>query len=372
MAIILVTGIPGHGKTLWTLARLKPLAESENRPVFHNDIPELRIPGWQVHKADEWFDLPANSYMVVDEAQDVWPVRPRSAVYPDHYSKLAKHRHGGLDLYVITQHPSLIDNFVRKLVDRHFHVVRAFGTHLANVYEFPTGVENDPAKNRRREGVVLHKWRYPKAVFEWYRSAEVHTVKRRIPMRVWVVLAAFLVMPFLFWLVYLRVSSSHVKPAPVASSTSASSAAPASSSVMRAVPPRLADALSAQAYMDTFRPRIPGLAFTAPAYDALTKPVEAPYPSVCMYAAGVPCRCWSQRGFRLEVPQPICEQLAREPMDPYWLRRGERGFERPGGGGGGGRSSEHEGQAGVVPAIPAALPVAAPVDVATGAGAAPQ
>lgn len=331
MAIILVTGLPGHGKTLWTLARLKPLAESENRPVFHNDIPELVIPGWQTHKADEWHDLPARSYMVIDEAQFVFPVRPRSSPVPEHYSRLATHRHGGLDLYVITQHPQLIDTFVRKLVDRHFHVVRAFGTKFATVYEFPTGVQDAPEKNRRREGVVTHKWRYPAEVYGWYRSAEVHTVKSRIPMRVWVVCAALLAIPPLFWFVYQRISTAHNVPAASAAAPGAvPGAASAPAGYARAVPPRMQDAMSREAYLDAFRPRIAGLAFTAPVYDQLTKPVEAPYPSVCMFSASMPCRCWSQRGFSLQVPELLCRQLAKEPMDPYWLRRGSRGLEAEG------------------------------------------
>ncbi len=53
----------------------------------------------------------------------------------------------------------------------------------------------------------------------------------------------------------------------------------------------------------------------APAFDQLTKAVEAPYPSVRAYSAAFPCKCWSQRGFALVVPKPLCEQLAREPMD---------------------------------------------------------
>jgi zona occludens toxin len=250
----------------------------------------------------------------------------------------------------------MVDNFVRKVVERHFHVVRAFGTHNATIYEFPTGIENDPARNRRREGVVLHKWRYPKEAFGWYKSSELHTVKARIPMRVWIVLASLLLIPFMAWLVYYRLYTSHVKPAASGSAGGAATAAAvASSGAWRAVPPRLADAMSAQAYLDTFRPRVPGLAFTAPAYDALTKPVEAPYPSVCAYADAVPCRCWSQRGFRLDVPESLCRQLAREPMDPYWLRRGERGFDR--GAGAVAARDGKEGQSGVVPATPAVMPL---------------
>ena len=326
MPINLVTGLPGHGKTLYTLARLKGEAEAENRPVFHNDVPGLNIVGWQVQKAEEWHDLPANSYMLIDEAQKVFPIRARSSAVPVHVSELETHRHKGLDLWIITQHPQLIDTHVRKLVDRHFHVVRKFGTKFATVYEFPSGVQDAPEKNKQKNGVVRHEWRYPKSVFTWYKSAEVHTVKSRLPAKVWVFAAFALLVPLMVWLCYERLYVHHGQVASAARPGQAASGAAVAPG--HAVSPHLSDAMSAGQYLASMRPRIAGLAFTAPAYDALTKPVEAPYPSVCAYSRDFPCRCWSQRGFRLEVPEMLCQQLAREPMDPYWLRRGPLGFDR--------------------------------------------
>lgn len=327
MAITLVTGLPGHGKTLWTLARLKPQAESENRPVFHNDIPGLAIDGWQVQKPDEWYDLPPNSYMLIDECQRVFPIRARSSAVPKHVSELETHRHGGLDLFLITQHPMLVDTNVRKLVDRHFHVVRTFGMKRATVYEFPTGVQDSPEKNKGKAGVVRHEWAYPKTAFGWYKSAEVHTVKSRVPLRVWLYALSFLLIPVLVWFCFQRLWVQHGLGDKAAASQAASAPGSAAS-----VPPRVqhgvAPVLTRAEYIARFEPRLVGLAFTAPAYDELTKPVEAPYPSVCAYSPDFPCRCWSQRGFKLEVPESLCKQLAREPMDPYWLRRSDRGFER--------------------------------------------
>ena len=332
MPITLVTGLPGHGKTLYTLATLKPIAESEGRPVFHasgktdTGIPGLAIDGWQVHKPQEWYDLPANSYMVIDECQRVFPIRARSAAVPKHVEELETHRHGGLDLYLITQHPMLVDTNVRKLVDRHFHVVRTFGMKRATVYEFPTGVQDSPEKNKGKAGVVRHEWAYPKKAFDWYKSAEVHTVKARVPMRVWLYALSFLLIPLLVWFCFQRLWVQHGQGDKAASQAASAPAGAAS------VPPRaqrgVAPVLTRAEYMARFEPRLVGLAFTAPAFDELTKPVEAPYPSVCAYSPDFPCRCWSQRGFSLVVPKSLCEQLAREPMDPYWLKRGRLGFER--------------------------------------------
>ena len=337
MAITLVTGLPGHGKTLWTLATLKPLAEAEKRPVFHNSIPGLAIDGWQTLPAEEWHDLEANSYMLIDECQKVFPVRTRSAAVPKHVSELETHRHKGLDLFLITQHPMLVDTHVRKLVDRHFHVVRKFGTKFATVYEFQ-GMQDSPEKNKQKNGVVRHEWRYPKKVFDWYKSAEVHTVKARLPVRVWMFFLALLLVPVALWFVYQRLYVQHGMAGPSAAASAAS--APGRVQPGRSpgqVNTRLADQMTETEYLARFRPRIAGLAFSAPVYDELTRPVEAPYPSVCAYSPDFPCRCWSNRGFSLVVPKLLCEQLAREPMDPFWLRRGPHGLERPGESGGGAR-----------------------------------
>ena len=336
MAIILVTGLPGHGKTLWTLARLKPLAEREQRPVFHASgkpvegrigIPGLAIDGWQEHDPLRWFDLPPNSYMVVDECQKVFPIRPRGGVVPEHVAELETHRHGGLDLYLITQHPGLVDSNVRHLCDRHFHIVRKFGTKSATIYEFPTGVQADPFKNRKREGVIRHDWRYPRKVFDWYKSAEVHTVKARLPAKFWLLIAMIVLAPVMLYLAYQRVVVNHGRSASAAAAARSASS-PASAVTKTVVFPQDVDASAAAAYLEPYRPRLAGLPFTAPVYDSMTKPVEAPYPSVCGFGPEFPCRCWSQRGFALEVPRGICEKLAREPMDPYWLRRNSTGFDR--------------------------------------------
>lgn len=77
----------------------------------------------------KWQELPAGALMIVDEAQFPFKVTGRGQT-PEWVEKLATHRHLGLDFVLITQNPMLLDTFPRKLVDRHFHVIRKFGTHL--------------------------------------------------------------------------------------------------------------------------------------------------------------------------------------------------------------------------------------------------
>ena len=48
--------------------------------------------------------------------------RSAASKVPPFIEALALHRHHGLDIVLITQHPSFLDSFVRKLVQRHMHV----------------------------------------------------------------------------------------------------------------------------------------------------------------------------------------------------------------------------------------------------------
>ena len=315
MAITLVTGLPGHGKTLYTLSRWKPEAEKDGRPVFHNHIKGLNIPGWQTWDVDRWQELPAGSILVVDEAQFAFPPTGRGQT-PEWVQKLATHRHGGIDLVVITQNPMLLDSFVRRLVDRHFHVVRKFGTHFATVYEFPNGVRENVAT--KRDDGIRHEWRYPKDVFSWYQSSELHTVKRRIPMRVWLLF----LMPLLFGLAAFvawqrlnpdgeRMRELAGKEAPEASArqglgggaTGGGKPAP----------------MTAAEYAQAYQPRLQGMPHTAPAYDEATKPAEAPYPAACVQMKGE-CRCYTQQATRLDVVASLCQQIVAGGFFVAWNR----------------------------------------------------
>lgn len=324
MPITLVTGLPGHGKTLYTLARWKAEAEKAGRPVFHNSIPGLSIPGWQTFEVKDWASLPAGAIAVVDEAQFAFPVTGRGQT-PLWVQELATHRHKGIDLVVITQGPMLLDSFVRALVDRHFHVVRKFGTHFATVYEFVNGVKQDVAKSRR-DG-IRHEFRYPKEVFTWYKSAELHTVKSRIPARVYLLG----ILPALFFgLVYLgyqrmKPEAAAEKLGLQASPATAGQTAPGQvargASVGYAT--REATKMTPAEYVAAYTPRIEGLAHTAPIFDGVTQPTQAPYPAACV-ASAKRCQCYSQQGTRLDMREALCRQIADGGFFIAWAPNGDR------------------------------------------------
>lgn len=196
MPIELVTGLPGAGKSLGMVDRMLHWREQDaSRPVFVLGVDGLKDGVAQEITPEDlqhWFDYPAGSIFVIDEAQKYFPMR-RAGDPPAWVRKLSEHRHLGHDFVISTQAPGYLDSYLRGLIDRHIHLVRKFGAHVADWYEWPAVCMSPLSPSERKRGI--HKlWRYPKRCFEFYKSAELHTVKRRIPKKLIIVLLAPLVL----------------------------------------------------------------------------------------------------------------------------------------------------------------------------------
>lgn len=312
-----ITGLPGNGKTLYAISWIKEKAEKEGRPVFYAGIKGLTLP-WTEIDPLKWFDCPANSIVVIDECQRFFGVRARGSTVPPHAQQLETHRHLGIDLVLITQSPMLLDNHDRSLIGTHFHVVRNFGLNRATVYEFQQCKDN--VLKSRADG-IRHEWRYPKEAFQWYQSAEVHTHKARIPMRVWLLLSLPFVIGLLCWFIYVRWQAKiEGTDGPVTAKASetrklggGSSQEPAQASGKRKNEPMTRDE-----YIASMQPRIPGLEYTAPAYDEVTKPEVAPYPAAAVVSKSKGCRAYSQQGTRLAVPDDLCRSIAEKGFFVAW------------------------------------------------------
>lgn len=303
-----ITGLPGNGKTLYALNWVKAKAEKENRPVYYNGIPDLKLPWLQLDNAEDWHKLPAGAIVVIDECQRVFRPRPSGSAVPLHVSELETHRHKGIDLVLITQHPQLLDTNVRRLVGQHFHVVRKFGMARASIFEW--GQIKEPTKAAIKEA-VRHEFAYPRESFGWYKSAELHTHKRKMPMRFWFVLIAPLLIGLLLWQGYR--SMNNVIQAPT------NQTAPKGGAGSSSQPPAGGGVIKTAAqYVEAHQPRVQGLAYTAPIYDEVTKPVRAPFPAACVNWHGKGCRCYSQQGTRLDMTVSMCEQIAANGFFVPW------------------------------------------------------
>lgn len=314
--IYLRTGLPGAGKTLMTLAEVRERAARENRPVFYAGIEILKLdefPGWQVmDDPAKWFDCPDGSIIVHDECQTLYRPRGNGAQVPEYVSRFETHRHHGWDIYLITQHPMLVDSNIRRLAGEHCHAVRVFGSDMVTLHRW--GQVKEQCDKNRADSVSETK-AYPKALFSAYKSATVHTHKRRIPPRLLFLLAIPVLLAGLVWVLLGWIDSQKELPALRENVTDvqdenrrARALTSATSAGGGQQGPRAA---TVEEYLRDRVPRVPGLPHTAPAYDGVTKVGRAPVPAACV-ASAARCVCYSQQGTRLDTPENLCRQIVKD------------------------------------------------------------
>ena len=310
--LTVITGQPGNGKSLYTIAFVEAKRKAESRPVFYFGIPELTLPWTPLEDPTKWHECPEKSIIVIDEVQKIMPPRPSSSKPPQHVSELETHRHKGFDLFFMTQDPSLVDNHLKKLAGEHIHLIRQWGRQKADLYKMQK-VQDPTNANLKR---ALHStFPYPKQVFDWYKSADAHTHKKSIPFKYYLMYAlpvlALAAACFGGWKLWKISHPDQVKPAATAAA-GAPSAMPGVPGAPGAVggQAQRAAPMTAAEYVASYTPRVPGLQYTAPAYDELTKPSRVPVPAACVQIRGG-CECWTQQGTRLETTPQICDQVVK-------------------------------------------------------------
>lgn len=323
--LALVTGLPGHGKTLRTLWTVERLREKSDRIVYQSGIPDLTLPWHELPSGKDWMTVPDGSIVVIDECQRVFPPRASGSAVPEHVRALETHRHHGLDFYLITQHPRLLDAHVRSLVEVHENVTRPFGQRYAKVRRWQSCQDN-PA--RGEQDAEVERWKYPSAVYAWYRSATQHTMQPRLPWQK--VLLLLFVVSFLVGVVfYMRgrlYGSGSASASPPVSASSPAVSRPSSSPESSA-----SVALGAREWATYWRPVVPESPASAPAYQSAgaLRPVALPRVAGCV-ASRSECVCFTQQGTRLDFSAPLCvSMLTRPAFDPYRLDGGVDGRGAP-------------------------------------------
>jgi hypothetical protein len=357
MPIGLTTGVPGAGKTLFTVSEVlpkylaqtiagkdgeskprrlciagvvdlllshEPIAVAEFDPETYVDVYRAcdRKPGeppithlvadqagtFSPATADDpravplvqsaenwWLWCQPGDVIVVDECQRLFRPMPAGRRIPRFIAKLETHRHFGVDFELITQHPQLLHVNVRNLVGQHRHVRRLFGRGAAIVYEWDHCTSPDRVKN-----AVKKPWFHNKKAFGLYKSAELHT-KHRHPLG-FVMWALFALVPATGYAVWSAVEANQA-PVELASKLEADRSAQKGSSAG----PRVASA--------------------APA-----APVEAPAPESRApqldvaggYCAGERCVCWARSGFRHSLGSAACKAWLSAPPVDYWQTQAPR------------------------------------------------
>lgn len=333
--ITLLTGGTGDGKT--ALAVKMMINEYAGRPIYSMGIPELLVEHFPVPPVSEWteevpveedpsltefqFRFPANAVIFIDEAQKIFRPRHSASKVPPEVQAFETHRHEGIDWVLITQSPKLLDSNVRALVKRHLHIwptpVGKYLLELPKVF--------DPEEKASRDIAARVKYQPPKEVFGLYKSAEAHTVvKRRLPWYVWGFGIGVIVATLLIWRGYTAIQGKLDSPGtgPLEAMKNLGHS-PSRETGQN-------DKLTRAAYIAELEPRIPGQFHTAPRYDDVTKPVDAPFPAACIDVAAwrdrpAKCRCLDQQGNDYKTTEGFCRQVAHNGYFKDWGNRGQDG-----------------------------------------------
>jgi len=175
--LTLVTGSPGSGKTVRLVGII--LAAAKLNRVVYARVDGLTVDG-VLPAPDDWQDCTDGALVIYDEAQELFPATGGSGPTKDLRVKgMERHRHRGIDIVFATQHPTLIDVHIRKLLGKHYHHERKFGFEASKVLEAERVIDL-----QKPQGCQKYVWKYPKENYGYFESATIHTVKGRIPRKV--------------------------------------------------------------------------------------------------------------------------------------------------------------------------------------------
>lgn len=340
--ITLITGTPGASKTLNAIDLVLNDPAFQDRPVYVYNI-QLLPPGdalgWQtldLEQAKAWYDLPHGAVIILDECQDLFPPEKFGNKVPEHIRRLNTHRHLGIDLVLITQHPKLIDTKVRRLVGQHFHFKRQFGLQSATRFTFQECAD-DPNDYFAQKAATKTRKRFNKKLFGLYKSAEVHTHKRKIPWMVWGLLGLVIVTGFLIYTAVTGFGNRSQEP-----QEQIETLPPAT--VFNAAPKQQGGGrLTREQYLEQWSPRVKGIPHSAPVYDQVYEVRDFPRPQCLLREKTDQCRCYTQQATPLEVPEQQCRQIvAHGYWDPTREPPQDKGTRNPQGSNGTQATSAHE------------------------------
>lgn len=323
--ITLITGGPGTGKTAWTLNELLKLQKTEDRPVYVHGIKGLKIPHVPIYCKSKLCDLCAsqeieegalyvenwhewkepNALIIIDEVQRIW--RPRSGASAPHQSisMLETHRHYGLDFWMISQGPHLFDQFIRPLVGKHIHLMAQWNGRQQ--YEWAECHQ----QLTNRGDAVKRPYSLPKRVFNLYHSAEVHTKQtKRVPMAVYGLAGSLVLMAVVGSVIFNRFTDPNhfVKNSQIN---------PPSASVQSPMVDSSPNPVNAPQAFPDFKPVLPGVPESAPAYKSLIQVKAAPIMVGCIQSKDK-CKCFTAQATVYQTSQQFCEEVVKGGyFNPY-------------------------------------------------------
>jgi zona occludens toxin len=341
MTMTIIAAPPRTGKSQYAVSKMlefkkendKLLAAGKpTRNVYvtnFNQTDEQRaytgVSVWPVEMVDRWWDdMPSGSIWIIDEAKDVgFGQRGKDKRKPEYIDKLSVHGHHDLDIYFICQDPMQLDVDIRRLINIQLYMTRPLNMRRAVIYTF-RGYQQIPSDAWRRSQALKQaeskkKFSYSKKYQQGYISATAHeAIKLRFPPKLLLLPVLVGVVVWLLMFAWNRLMGE--KDEPASSATGAVAAAVTGAQAPTAATPAAgAGVLSGEEWSARFKPRVPGVAHSAPAYDSFT---VQDYPRTLCIIVGSPgddeCKCYTQQVTRLAVEDDMCRTyVTNGAFDPY-------------------------------------------------------
>ena len=212
----IVTNFPPHYFERIALLNLiiDNLNEKENtkfqhfKPVrtIYTNIADLKLIQCRPLPPDcDWRKTPQGSYFVIDEAQLITIFSDEARGIDPIVKDLTIHRHKGYDFLFITQEPSFVHKYIRKLASLHIHLVNIFGWEQSMKLEWSVVQDSPNAIKSLARAENMSRWRFPKHVYNLYKSTTINTRVKRIPKKL--VICAVLAVVFILLALFLFSSS---------------------------------------------------------------------------------------------------------------------------------------------------------------------
>lgn len=333
MALYLITGTPGSGKTLNTLETVHKRAIEEKRPVYYANIEltpnnKIKFDNWtklenqatdRAPSVYNWYDCPEGSIILIDECQDFFPPMGTTTKRPEYITKFATHRHQGFDIYLITQGPALINSSIKDWVQPHIHYRRIWGGNSTYKYENEQCINNIRNINEIARAAIKSRIKLNKDYFGTYQSSVFHTENKRIPKKL-IYLFTFASIASIGGITYLYTFFNE-KYNNINQEKQQTTTEKPEKEQHKTIPAEidfLSETKQSSLKEKTFnpitdyQPRIEGLPETAPAYDELRRPKSFPRPQCLKDIEKNICQCFSQQATLLvDYPIELCESIVK-------------------------------------------------------------
>lgn len=332
--ISLITGMPGMGKTSLMVSMLLNRKDLKTRPLYVEGIPDLKLPHEEIpegHSMEDWHVwAPTGSILVIDEAQRIFRPRSAGAKVPDHVQALETHRHKGVDIFILTQHPRLLDVNVRSLVGEHRNISNTLlGVRRVSYWARCANPESKTDIAEAKNSV----FRLHKDAFGLYKSAEEHN-KIAGKRTMWVYIIPIAIIFSIFMILHMinrynqrfgldkneavvtqqnqMASQTQMQPETIpvgqysVNSQNMSSSEPAQPQRQPIKP-------------EDFKPDIEGKPWTAPIYDNFNRNIQTmPYPVMCVKSSKK-CTCYTDQATPIrDMDKNLCIDFAENGIyNPY-------------------------------------------------------